>query len=145
MMIIARKMLEENNLCVLATCNDNFPNSSLMQYIYDDIDMNIYMLTLGGSLKHKNITANPQVSLLIDNRSDVNQIGLPIMALTVFGRATIVSDPQKQQALIEQLVAKNNRLAVLAKESLCLVIQMKIERMLLLESVNDKSSIDIKD
>jgi len=145
MMIIARKMLEENNLCVLATCNDNLPNSSLMQYIYDDVDMSIYMLTLGGSLKYNNIIANPQVSLLIDTRSDVNQAGLPIMALTVFGRATIVNDPQKQQAIIEKLVAKNNRLAVLTKESLCLVIQMKIERMLLLEGVNNKSSIDIKD
>ncbi|MDW7656225.1 MAG: pyridoxamine 5'-phosphate oxidase family protein [Bacillota bacterium] len=145
MMIIVKKMLKENNLCVLATCNDNFPNSSLMQYIYDDIGMNIFMLTLSGSLKHINITANPHVSLLIDTRSDVRLVGLPVMALTVYGKATVVADPQKQQTLIDQLVAKNSNLAILARDNRCLVIQMKIEKMLLLDGVNDKSTIEILD
>ena len=145
MMINARKMLKENNLCVLATCNDNLPNSSLMQYLFDDISIKIFMLTLSGSMKFDNITANPQVSLLIDTRSDVNHEGSPVMALTVYGKATIVTDPQKQQALIEQLVDRNSNLTILARDSRCLVIQMKIEKMLLLDGVSDKRTIEILD
>lgn len=92
MMKIASKLLKENNLCVLATCSDQLPNSSLMQYVYDEINMSIFMLTLSGSVKYNNITANSQVSLLIDTRSDVKAVGLPVMALTVYGKAKIVTD-----------------------------------------------------
>lgn len=142
-MEIARKMLKENELCVLATCNDNLPNCSLMQYVYDDIGMNIYMLTLRGSLKHKNITANPHVSLLIDTRSDVKPVRLPVMALTAYGKAVMVADPQRR--LVEELAAKFSNLAKIASDSRCLVIQMKIDKLLLLDGVNDKSTLDIQD
>ena len=126
-------MLEENNLCVLATCSNNLPNSSLMHYIYDGIGMNIFMLTLRGSVKHNNISANPQVSLLIDTRTDLPQPGFIVMALTVYGKAGFVQDPQRRQALVDQLVARYGSLAKLAGDSQCLVIQVKMEKMLLLD------------
>ncbi len=135
MMTIARKILRENNLCVLATCNDNLPNCSLMQYLYDDSSMSIYMLTLSESVKYKNILANPQVSLLIDTRTDVKSMELPVMALTLYGKATTVSDPQMQQSFIDQMVNKYSNLAVLAGDNRCLVIQIHIENMLLLDGV----------
>jgi nitroimidazol reductase NimA-like FMN-containing flavoprotein (pyridoxamine 5'-phosphate oxidase superfamily) len=143
MLAIAQKMLEENNLCVLATCSNNLPNSSLMHYIYDGIGMNIIMLTLRGSTKHKNIKTNPQVSLLIDTRADLLQPGLPIMALTVYGKAGIIQDPQRHKVLVDQLVDRYNSLAKLAGDSRCLVIQVQMEKMLLLDGISDKSTIDI--
>lgn len=143
MLTIAKKMLEENNLCVLATCSNNLPNSSLMHYIYDSAGRNIFMLTLRGSVKHTNIAANPQVSLLIDTRVDLPQPGLPVMALTVYGKAGFVQDPQTRQVLIDQLVARFGSLAKLAGDSQCLVIQVHMEKMLLLDGVSDKSMIDI--
>ena len=143
MMKIASKLLKENNLCVLATCSDQLPNSSLMQYVYDEINMSIFMLTLSGSVKYNNITANSQVSLLIDTRSDVKAVGLPVMALKVYGKAKIVTDLQRHQVLVDQLVAKFSNLTILAGDSRCLVIQIEIERMLLLDGVNDQSTIEI--
>ena len=143
MLTIAKKMLEENNLCVLATCSDNLPNSSLMHYIYDGNDMNIFMLALRGSVKHKNIFANPHVSLLIDTRADLPQSGLPVMALTVYGKAGFVEDPQRHQALVVEMVDRHNSLAKLAGDSQCLVIQVKIEKLLLLDGVSDKKTIDV--
>ena len=143
MLTIAQKMLEGNNLCVLATCSNNLPNSSLMHYIYDGIGMNIYMLTLRGSVKHINISANPQVSLLIDTRVDYPQPGISVMALTVHGKAGIIQDPQRHQTLVDQLVARNGSLAKLASDSQCLVIQVQMEKMILLDGVNDISTINI--
>lgn len=143
MLTIAQKMLEENNLCVLATCNNNLPNSSLMHYIYDGNSMSIYMLTLKGSSKHTNIASNPMVSILIDTRTDSQRSGLPILALTVYGKAESVQDPQRHQALVDQMVGRFSSLAELAGDSRCLVIQMRIERMLLLDGVSNKSFICI--
>jgi nitroimidazol reductase NimA-like FMN-containing flavoprotein (pyridoxamine 5'-phosphate oxidase superfamily) len=142
MLTIAIDMLIENKLCVLATCSDNLPNSSLMHYVYDNVSMSIFMLALRGSLKYKNIATNPQVSLLVDTRADLPQSGLPVKALTVYGKAAIVDDPGKHQTIVDQLVAKYNNLAELANDSQCLVIQVKIMKMLLLDGVNAKSTID---
>jgi nitroimidazol reductase NimA-like FMN-containing flavoprotein (pyridoxamine 5'-phosphate oxidase superfamily) len=141
MLTIAQKMLKENDLCVLATCADNLPNSSLMQYIYDGNCMSVFMLTLKGSSKQINIAANPQVSILIDTRIDSKQSGLPIKALTVYGKAEFVQEPQRRQALVDQMVDRFSSLAELASDKRCLVIQMRIEKMLLLDGVNDKSTI----
>jgi len=143
MLMIIQKMLEENHLCVLATCSNNSPNSSLMHYIYDGISMNIFMITLAGSLKYNNIIANPQVSLLIDTRMDLSQPGIPVMALTVYGKAGFVQDPQRHRELVGQLVDRFGTLAKLAGDSRCLVIQVQMERMLLLDGVSDKRTINL--
>lgn len=143
MLTIAQKMLEESNLCVLATCRDDLPNSSLMHFIYDGNGKKIFMLTLRGSLKQNNIDANPQVSLLIDTRTDLLQKGLPVMALTVYGKAGFVQNPQKHQEIVDQLTARYGSLANMAGDSQCMVIQVQIEKMLLLDGINDKSTIDM--
>lgn len=143
MLTIAQKMLEENNLGVLATCNNNLPNSSLMQYIYDANCLSVFMLTLKGSSKQINVTSNPQVSILIDTRIDSQQSGLPIKALTVYGKAEFVNDPQRHQALVNQMVDRFSSLAELASDKRCLVIQIRIEKMLLLDGIKDQSTIYI--
>lgn len=143
MLTIAQKMLEENNLGVLATCNNNLPNSSLMQYIYDANCLSVFMLTLKGGSKQINVTSNPQVSILIDTRIDSQQSGLPIKALTVYGKAEFVNDPQRHQALVNQMVDRFSSLAELASDKRCLVIQMRIEKMLLLDGIKDQSTIYI--
>lgn len=38
MLDLMRQMLTENDLCVLATANDNVPHCSLMAYVYDKRD-----------------------------------------------------------------------------------------------------------
>ena len=141
MLTIAQKMLEENNLCVLATCNNNLPNSSLMHYIFDDNGMRIFMLTLKGSSKHTNIASNPMVSILIDTRTDCQRSGLPILALTVYGKAEFVQDPQRHQKLVDQMVDRFPTLLELASDNRCLVIRIQIEKMLLLDGIKDQSTI----
>ena len=145
MLKIALEMLQENSLCVLSTCSDHLPNSSLMHYIFDGTGMNIFMLSLRGSVKCNNITANPNVSLLIDTRADPPQTGLPVMALTVYGKAAIVDDLQRHQKITGQLAEKYGSLAALAGDSRCLVIQVKIERVLLPDGISDRSTVDIID
>jgi len=139
MLKTALKMLKENSLCVLSTCSGNLPNSSLMHYIVDDTGKNIFMLTLGDSVKYNNIKANPQVSLLVDTRADVPRAGLPVMALTAYGKASIVDDLQRHQTIVEQMAARYSNLEQLASDSRCMVIQVNIEKILLLDGVNDKS------
>ncbi len=55
-------LLREQSLCVIATCSENVPRASTVEYF--PIDTTIYILTEGG-VKIENITRNPNVSIAI--------------------------------------------------------------------------------
>jgi hypothetical protein len=55
-------LLKEQTLCVIATCSDNIPRASTVEYF--PLATTIYILTEGG-VKIENITHNPNVSIAI--------------------------------------------------------------------------------
>ncbi|CZQ99474.1 pyridoxamine 5'-phosphate oxidase [Trichococcus palustris] len=138
---IEKKMIAENNFCVLATCSNYLPNSSLMQYICDESCTQLFMLTLKGSVKQLNIAANPHVSLLIDNRAA--RSNAPIQALTVYGTAEFVQDAKKIKEIGQLLVEQNGDLGKIASDNQLMVIRVRAEKFLLLDGVNDKSYTEL--
>jgi len=131
-------ILLNNNLCVLSTCKNNIPNSSLMQYICDSRCTKIYMLTLKESTKYDNIINNSNVSLLIDTRIHNNK--QQIQAATLYGEASILDDKSVSKNIIGQLSNKHESLLNLASDINVCVVEITIKSALLLENV-DKSSI----
>src|SRR5439155_316363 len=75
--------LREGNVAVLATVDRRGrAHAAPIWYIYAD---GVFVMSTGrGSQKHRNIDANPEVTLVIDRRS------LPYYYLTARGRAEIV-------------------------------------------------------
>lgn len=142
MISIAKSMISDNSLCVLSTCRDGQPNTSLMQYICDDSCTKLFMLTLKGSQKQQSIEKNPRVSLLIDTRADTTRNKEPVKSLTVYGQAEFIQDAPRKKELISQLVQKNNNLQALARDSNCLVIQVSAEKFLLLDGVDKSTYMD---
>jgi len=55
-------LLKEQSLCVIATCSDNVPRASTVEYF--SIATSIYILTEGG-VKINNVIHNPNVSIAI--------------------------------------------------------------------------------
>ncbi len=135
---ILMDILLNNNLCVLSTCKNNIPNSSLMQYICDNPCTKIYMLTLKESTKYNNIINNSNVSLLIDTRIRNNEP--QVQAATIYGEASILDDINDSKKIIEQLSSKHVSLLNLASDTNVCVIEIAIKSALLLENV-DKSSL----
>jgi len=74
--------LREGNVAVLATVDRRGrAHAAPIWYIYED---GVFVMSTGrGSQKHRNIDANPEVTLVIDRRS------LPYYYLTARGRAEI--------------------------------------------------------
>ena len=142
MISIAKSMISDNSLCVLSTCRDGQPNTSLMQYICDDSCTKLFMLTLKGSQKQQSIEKNPRVSLLIDTRADTTRNKEPVKSLTVYGQAEFIQDAPRKKELISQLVQKNNNLQALARDSNCLVIKVSAEKFLLLDGVDKSTYMD---
>lgn len=131
----AQIMLLDNNLSVLATCSDNKPNSSLMQYTCNKDATEMFMLTLKGSTKHQNIMSNPEVSLLVDTRNNSNGI----RALTIYGKASLTEDAVLRQVMTTQLVEKNPDLSVFAINPEVCLISVRIESFLLLDGLVESS------
>jgi len=55
-------LIKEQSLCMIATCSNNVPRASTVEYF--PIATTIYILTEGG-VKLENITRNPNVSIAI--------------------------------------------------------------------------------
>lgn len=138
-------MIRENSFCVLSTCMDNRPNSSLMQYVCSESGTEICMLAMKGSKKHINILDNPHVSLLVDTRCKPAAEAEGIDALTLYGDAGIVEDEAEAKLLKDRLVAVNPGLSVIAKSEESCVIKVEVDSFLMLEGVADSRYGKIQD
>lgn len=143
MEITVKKMISEGKLCVLSTCSEDVPNTSLMQYLSDETNENIYVLTLTGSVKYHNILKNPKVSFLIDTRDQIARAAEPIKALTVYGHAHIIENQNTRTEVLNRLVEKHGNLATLSDDLDCVVIEIIAEKMLLLDGVSESRYLEL--
>jgi len=76
------EFLEEPNVAILATVDrKGRPHAAPVWYLYED---GVIIVATGeGSQKHRNVAANPEVTLVVDRRT------LPYYAVMVHGRAEI--------------------------------------------------------
>jgi nitroimidazol reductase NimA-like FMN-containing flavoprotein (pyridoxamine 5'-phosphate oxidase superfamily) len=130
-------LLRQQNMCVLATCDEGKPYCSLMAYVTDDSGRTVYMVTLGSSQKYRNIVRNPNVSLLVDTRSvhSPTERG-GVQALTVQGEGTTVSDESSRGELLERIAAAHPQTAVLTHQSDARVLAVRVNSILLLDGVD---------
>ena len=119
----------EQDTCVLATSMGDLPHTSLMAYLPAQGGRLLYLLTSAQTHKFRNLSQNPRLSLLIDNRSTAQ--GPARQALTVSGQAQIMGPSPRQEALMERFAARHPDLAALSREPDARVIQVTVESLLL--------------
>ena len=99
-----RKLIQSQDICVLATSRNNTPHASLMGYVPSEDCSTFFLATYRNTTKFANLQANPEVSLLLDDRSahpDRNR--LETAALTVHGRAEILHNAKRRTAAADLL------------------------------------------
>jgi nitroimidazol reductase NimA-like FMN-containing flavoprotein (pyridoxamine 5'-phosphate oxidase superfamily) len=139
-MELMKKLLQENHLCVLATCTDNVPHCSLMTYVANQAADRVYMITRRDSRKFANLSVNPQVSLLVDTRSVGNAADAKgLKALTVGGEITPIVDQVERQAVLVMLVERYPHLRDLALHPDAEPLVVTIKSFLLLDGVLNAS------
>ena len=76
------EFLKQANVAVLATVDGKGrPHAAPVWYLYDD---GVFVISTGrGSQKHRNLAANPEVTLVVDRRT------LPYFAVMAHGRVEI--------------------------------------------------------
>jgi nitroimidazol reductase NimA-like FMN-containing flavoprotein (pyridoxamine 5'-phosphate oxidase superfamily) len=132
-----KKLVKEKDICVLATVSGSRPHCSLMAYVADDDCRNIYMVTLRDTKKFQNLTQNPAVSLLIDNREEDAGIQRSrAKALTVNGVFQMV-ERGKEERVRSLLWERHPHLRDLMGKETAKIFSVRIESLQLLEGATD--------
>jgi nitroimidazol reductase NimA-like FMN-containing flavoprotein (pyridoxamine 5'-phosphate oxidase superfamily) len=108
-----------------------------MGYVSDEAAEILYMVTLKDSQKYRNVLDNPRVSLLVDTRQEIPVVGRSgVKALTVHGTCRTL--PAGEGGLIlRELASRHPHLEPLTGHPDAVVLEVKVDGLLLLEGVAD--------
>jgi nitroimidazol reductase NimA-like FMN-containing flavoprotein (pyridoxamine 5'-phosphate oxidase superfamily) len=133
-----KDLIEQKDSCVLATSSGEDPHCSLMSYVTNEDCREIYMISLRGSKKYRNMLNNASVSLLIDTREDnVGRKRENIKALTVRGNFQHIGDETKRLAILEKLLSRHPHLKGFADSDELEAFQVNVKSVELLEGVSN--------
>lgn len=130
-----KRLIREHDTCVLATVGpDGRPHCSLMSYLAADDSRRLYLLTGKSTRKHRNMLANPRVSLLVDTRASAGAAGLSeVYALVMDATFTPLAEGPDKDGLRRRLLARHPHLAELAAHPDVELVAMGIQGMQLQE------------
>ena len=87
-----KTLLTTQHLAVVATLQDGRPYTSLVAFVASEDLRHVAFMTRRESTKFRNLTASPEVSLLIDSRTRSAEDLTAGVAVTVQGRAAEIVD-----------------------------------------------------
>jgi nitroimidazol reductase NimA-like FMN-containing flavoprotein (pyridoxamine 5'-phosphate oxidase superfamily) len=139
-----KELIKRKDLCVMATESEGIPHCSLMSYAAADDGLEVYMLTLMGTKKYRNLLLNPNVSLLVDTREDSRVPGRPRpLALTITGRFRPPDSPGQEEGLRRLLVERHPELGELAKDPAARVLIVRGRAFQLLDGISEAHFLEL--
>jgi nitroimidazol reductase NimA-like FMN-containing flavoprotein (pyridoxamine 5'-phosphate oxidase superfamily) len=127
---IVQELLNSQRLAVLSTQMSGRPYSNLVAFAATADLQDILIATTRATRKFANIIAEPQVSLLIDNRSNKETDFGETSAVTVLGTAAEVHGQQREQYL-QIYLKKHPYLMDFVSAPTCALIKVKVERFIM--------------
>jgi hypothetical protein len=125
-------LLQRQQLGVLSTVGQGIPYASLVAFAESEGLRHLYFVTPRATRKFTNLSANPNVALLINNSINRPEDFHLAAAVTAIGKALPVS-PGERGAIIEQYVAKHPYLEDFARSPSCELLDIAIERYILVQ------------
>jgi nitroimidazol reductase NimA-like FMN-containing flavoprotein (pyridoxamine 5'-phosphate oxidase superfamily) len=94
-----KALLGSQKLAVLSTHREGQPYGSLVSFVSTTDMKQIVFATTRSTRKYENLTADPRVALLIDNRSNRDSDIHEATAVTATGRAEELAGPDRENFL----------------------------------------------
>lgn len=121
---------------VLATAMDNQPYASLVAFSFTPDLRRIFFVTPGNTVKYKNLTGNPRVSLII-NRQENDPLDFSrSMAVTMIGKARELAGDEKLMRM-EEHAARLPGLAGFIRSSSIALFQIDAENCIMVEGLSE--------
>jgi nitroimidazol reductase NimA-like FMN-containing flavoprotein (pyridoxamine 5'-phosphate oxidase superfamily) len=129
-----RALVQQKDLCVLATSGEDGPHTSLMAYAYSPDCSEIYLVTSRKTRKYLNIQHTSHVSLMVDTR-DENERN-HIRALTISGRAEEIEETRAVQAVRRHMLARHPHLSAFTRQPDTAWICVRVDAFQLLDGID---------
>ncbi len=138
-----RTLIRENSICVLATIGAKGPHTSLMAYTCSEDCTEIYLVTPVNTLKYRNLTSNSRVSLMVDTRETESRS--MVRALTITGKASVIEDRGKIDAVHSQIKQRHAHLQNLTDQPDIAFICVSIETIQFQNGVHESHFVRLSD
>ena len=122
---LIHKVLTKQYFAVLATEKDQKPYTNLVAFVLIDNLENIIFATNRNTQKYSNISANPNVALLFDSRTNRSSDLSNAIAISAIGLATETSE-QEKLTLLPYLIKKHPNLNTFIKSKETAIIKVGI-------------------
>jgi nitroimidazol reductase NimA-like FMN-containing flavoprotein (pyridoxamine 5'-phosphate oxidase superfamily) len=137
---ITRELLESQRLAVLSTQGKEQPYSNLIAFaVRPDLQYLIFATTRA-TRKYDNLTKHPQVSMIIDNRTNETTDFAKASAVTVLGRASEVQGEERSQ-LLKIYLNRHPYLEGFVTSPNCALFSVKVERYIMVTRFQDVREI----
>ena len=132
------RLIQEQDVCVLATASENRPHTSLMAYAAAQDSHTIFLASSRSTRKYGNVSRNPSVSLLVN---DLGNTPRPersqAQALTLSGVAASMPEGQAKAEARELMLARHPHLQTFLDHPDVDLLAVEVETVLLLIGVRE--------
>lgn len=136
-------LFDSQLIAVLGTSSDDDPYTCLVGFKFTSDLKNLIFATMRNRLKYRQISSNPRVSLIIDNRKNSPADFSHATSVTVVGTAKDTEDPERKK-LAEMLVEKHPFLTDFVKDSNCAIMKVGVEKMYIVGEFESVQKIRMK-
>ena len=129
---IIRDLLHNQQLGVLSTTQESRPYASLVAYFASEDIRRLYFVTPTATRKYANISAQPDVAMLINNSINRPEDFHDAAAITAIGIATVADDAELRR-MMPLYLAKHPYLKDFAHSPSCAMIRVEVERYIMVQ------------
>jgi nitroimidazol reductase NimA-like FMN-containing flavoprotein (pyridoxamine 5'-phosphate oxidase superfamily) len=139
-----RDLFASQRLAVLATREDDGqPYANLMAFAVSEDLRTVLLVTGRATRKYANLTAEPRVALLIDNRSHQASDIHEAMAATVLGAAEEVSGVERER-LLPVYLARHPHLEAFASSPSCALFRVDVRSYYLVRRFQEVTELHVR-
>ncbi|MFX1271647.1 MAG: pyridoxamine 5'-phosphate oxidase family protein [Promethearchaeota archaeon] len=122
------QLFDSQLIAVLGTSSDDDPYTCLVGFKFTSDLKNVIFATMRNRLKYRQISSNPRVSLIIDDRKNSPSDFNHATSVTIVGTAIDTEEPERER-LADMLVEKHPFLKDFVKDPSCAIMKVMVERM----------------
>ena len=137
-----KTLFESQPLAVLATHSEGQPYNNLVAFASSGDVRLLLFATTRATRKYANLSANPRVSLLVDNRSNRPSDFRHAMAVTATGRAEEI-DKEKEVDLFQGYLQKHPHLEDFVTAPSCALLKVKVDTYYLVKHFQSVMEIHV--
>jgi len=122
------QLFDSQLIAVLGTSSDDDPYTCLVGFKFTSDLRNVIFATMRNRLKYRQISSNPRVSLIIDDRKNSPSDFSHATSVTIVGTAIDTEEPERAK-LADTLVEKHPFLSDFVKDPSCAIVKVMVEKM----------------